>query len=174
MTLRRRKLRRLARSRGANAPSSASSAKSEARARNETTATTAAGRRRDESKTTGRSLDIDVLRDDGRPDAYRPRVAPDTTKTEPRVGHHRDGHYQGKNAAGDADDALRERPGSRTHQRTLGTPMACDWAAGAVIRRARTSRACKYIKAARSSVARSMVARRGRPLPAEVVRASRD
>ena len=42
-------------------------------------------------------------------------MAPDTTKSEPRVGHHRDGHYQRKNTAGDADDALRERPGSCTH-----------------------------------------------------------
>jgi hypothetical protein len=157
---RRRRLRRLACSRGADALSSASSANSEARARHETTATTAAGRRRDGSGRPG-AAGLDFLRD-RRQDAYDTRVPPNAAGPEPRVGHHRDGHYQRKNAAGDADDTLRERPGSCTHQSSLCIRMAFAWAAGAVMRRARTSRACKYAAAARSSVARSMVARRGR------------
>ena len=163
MTPRRRRLRRLARGAvaGPTAPSSVSSAKSEARARNETTATAAAGRRRDGSITTGRSLDIDILREYRRQDAPRPRVAPDAAKAEPRVGHDRDGHYQRKNAASNSYDALREGPCSSPHQSPPWTPVA-GRAAGAVTRRARTSRACKYAAAARSSVARSMVARRHR------------
>ena len=151
--------------RGAVAGPSARQAQKVERARTETTATTAAGRRRDGSKTTGRYLDIDVLGDD-RPDASRPSVAPHAAKSEPRVGHHRDGHDEREDASSDAYDALREGPCGSTHQLVLWTPMVCDRAAGAVMRRARTSRACKYSAAARSSVARSMVARRGRALPA--------
>ena len=39
-------------------------------------------------------------------------------KPKPRVGHHRDGHDESEYASSDADDALREGPGRRTHSVT--------------------------------------------------------
>ena len=109
----------------------------------------------------GRYLDVDLLRGEHRQDAARPRVAPHTTRPEPRVGHHRDGHDESEDASTDADDALRERPGSCTHQFSLCIRMECAWAAGAVTRRARTSRAYKNSAAARINVAQSMVCQEG-------------